>query len=266
MDVGLVSSGYIARFDATGSLDATFGTHGVVQSIGDSIIDMRTDEDSRVYALGSSSSLQRFKVDGSPDSTFSASSNVQTLNGPGSSWQSMRFSDSSHTSAYLIGGAVCSNGCDGAVTTAVIAKVTLAGGGGSVATTTVLDSSATTILSGQSVTFTATVAGTNPTGTVTFSDGSTTLATQNLSSGRASYSTSALSVGSHEISAAYSGDALNNTSTSSRLVETVNSITSPGSTGGGGGGSFALVDLCAILLLGFRRAHRGLRRSSTQLS
>ncbi|HYM96421.1 MAG TPA: Ig-like domain repeat protein, partial [Candidatus Sulfotelmatobacter sp.] len=59
---------------------------------------------------------------------------------------------------------------------------------------------------GDSVTFTATVtssAGT-PSGTVTFKEGSTILATVTLNgSGQATYTTSALSVGSHTISATY---------------------------------------------------------------
>ena len=58
---------------------------------------------------------------------------------------------------------------------------------------------------GDSVTFTATVTGTTgtPTGTVTFLDGSTTLGTATLDPGGiAAFSTSALAVGSHTISAA----------------------------------------------------------------
>ena len=88
-------------------------------------------------------------------------------------------------------------------------------------TTTTLSSSANPSTIGQSVTFTATVnvvapaAGT-PTGTVTFSDGSTTLATVALSSsGTASFSTSTLAVASHSITAVYSGDSNFNGSTGS---------------------------------------------------
>jgi hypothetical protein len=254
-----MSAGFVARLDATGTPDVTFGSTGVVQIMGDAIVDLRTDHSDRVYALGAGSHLLRLNSNGTRDPSFASSSDVQTLNGPGSRWESMQFADSSRSSVYLVGGAVCSTGCDNAATTAVIAKVALTGrGSGSVTTTTVLDSSATTIHSGQSVTFTATITGTNPTGTVTFSDGSTPLATQNLSSARASYSTSELAVGSHGISAAYNGDALNAASTSSPLMETVNATTSPGTTGVGGGGSFALLDLCAILVLGLCRALRRL--------
>jgi len=79
-------------------------------------------------------------------------------------------------------------------------------------TTTTLSSSANPATLNQSVTFTATVnvvapgAGT-PTGTVIFSDGTTTLTTVALSSaGIATFSTSTLAVKSHSITAAYSGD------------------------------------------------------------
>jgi hypothetical protein len=81
------------------------------------------------------------------------------------------------------------------------------------ATSTALGSSANPAVFGQTVTFTVTVAvvapgaGT-PTGTVTFRDGTTTVAsgvTLNAT-GQGTYSTGALAVGSHTISATYSGD------------------------------------------------------------
>jgi len=79
--------------------------------------------------------------------------------------------------------------------------------GASVAVT----SSANPAVRGANVTFTATVTaiGTSgtPSGTVTFSDGATTLGTQTLSGGVATFSTATLSGGSHTINAAYSGDA-----------------------------------------------------------
>jgi len=46
-----------------------------------------------------------------------------------------------------------------------------------------------------------------PTGTVTIKDGSTTLATLSVSDGAASFTTSSLAVGTHTLSATYSGDA-----------------------------------------------------------
>ena len=64
---------------------------------------------------------------------------------------------------------------------------------------------------GQSVTFTATVAGqgfkVTPTGTVTFLDGTTNLGTSSLNtSGEATLTTSTLTLGTHNITATYNGD------------------------------------------------------------
>jgi hypothetical protein len=79
-------------------------------------------------------------------------------------------------------------------------------------TTFSLTDSAASITFGQAETFTATVAASManrpaPTGTVSFYDGTTLLSAVPLSSGTTAYSTSALTTGSHSITAAYSGDA-----------------------------------------------------------
>jgi hypothetical protein len=93
------------------------------------------------------------------------------------------------------------------------------------ATTATLVASASAAVFGQTVTFTATVkaaAGT-PTGNVTFQDGSTTLGTGTLNgSGQATFTTSALSVASHTITASYAGNTSFNASTSGSLAEKVN--------------------------------------------
>jgi hypothetical protein len=69
--------------------------------------------------------------------------------------------------------------------------------------------SANPALVGSSITFNVTVASTSggptPTGTITFKDGSTVLATVTLTNGLASYTTSALTAAHHFITAAYSG-------------------------------------------------------------
>jgi len=75
---------------------------------------------------------------------------------------------------------------------------------------------------GSSVKFTATVTPSAATGTVTFKDGSTTLGTGTLSGGKATYTTSALTTGSHSMTAVYGGDSNYNGSTSSALTQTVN--------------------------------------------
>lgn len=91
-------------------------------------------------------------------------------------------------------------------------------------TTTTLSSSVNPSAVGQNVTFTARVSPSLATGTITFYDGSTSLGTAPLSSGTASLSTSALAAGNHSITAAYSGDANDNTSTSSVLTQTINNV------------------------------------------
>ncbi|MDH7795483.1 MULTISPECIES: Ig-like domain repeat protein [unclassified Beijerinckia] len=80
---------------------------------------------------------------------------------------------------------------------------------GPTATTTSLVANPTPSSSGQNVTFTATVTGNAPTGSVTFSDGATPLGTVALAGGSAALTTNTLSVGGHSISAAYSGNAQN---------------------------------------------------------
>ncbi len=95
-------------------------------------------------------------------------------------------------------------------------------------TTTVVTSSANPSTVGQSVSFTATVAGASgssgvPTGSVTFMDAGTTLGRGTLNAaGMATYSTSSLSIGSQSITAVYSGDSNFNGSTSAALTQMVN--------------------------------------------
>ena len=60
-----------------------------------------------------------------------------------------------------------------------------------------------------------------PTGSVTFMDGGSTLGTVSLSAGKASYSTSTLTTGSHSIGAVYNGTVNVSGSTSAPLVETL---------------------------------------------
>lgn len=92
-------------------------------------------------------------------------------------------------------------------------------------TSTALDSSANPSTESQSVIFTATVSaggGVTPTGTVKFMDGTTTLATSALNgSGIATSSPETLSVGTHSITAVYSGDANSDPSTSPVLSQVV---------------------------------------------
>jgi sugar lactone lactonase YvrE len=90
-------------------------------------------------------------------------------------------------------------------------------------TGTVLVSSLNPSVVGQAVTFTATVASAagTPTGTVTFNDGTTVLGTSSLSGGQASFSTSALSVGTHGITAVFTDGVEFSTSTSNAVAQVV---------------------------------------------
>jgi hypothetical protein len=93
---------------------------------------------------------------------------------------------------------------------------------------TSLSSSLNPSMFGQSVTFTATVKSSTtgtPTGTVTFKDGATTLASVALSGGVAKFTTSTLAVGTHSITAVYGGDATFVANTSAVLSQVVNTGT-----------------------------------------
>jgi hypothetical protein len=94
-------------------------------------------------------------------------------------------------------------------------------------TTTTLTSSVNPSVSGQLVTFAANVFANHPgsgtpAGTVTFMDGSTVLASLTLSNGRAAFSTTRLSVGSHNLQVLYSGSVHYVASSSAVLVQVVN--------------------------------------------
>ena len=101
---------------------------------------------------------------------------------------------------------------------------------------TALVSSLNPSAAGQSVTFTATVTGPSgstivPTGSVNFTDGTTTLGSGTLNgSGVAMYSTAAMPAGSNSMTAAYSGDSNFSGSTSNVVTQVVNTVVKLGST------------------------------------
>jgi uncharacterized repeat protein (TIGR03803 family) len=107
--------------------------------------------------------------------------------------------------------------CQGSTSSALNQKVNLA------TTTTVVASSLNPSFYGSAVTFTANITpqdGGALGGTVTFYDGTTVLGVEFVASGT-QYTTPTLAVGTHSITAVYSGDANNNGSTSPALTETV---------------------------------------------
>ena len=162
--------------------------------------------------------------------------------GTGTATGSVSFMDGTTSlgSAPLTGGTATFNTSALAVGSHTITAVygggaTFAGSTSTAAVTQVVDqASTTTTLAGspnpsslgQTVTFTATVAAVAPatgtaTGSVTFEDGTTTLGTAPLSGGTATFSTSSLTVGSHNITAVYAGDANFAASTSSPALPQV---------------------------------------------
>src|SRR5205807_185798 len=97
---------------------------------------------------------------------------------------------------------------------------------GPAATATVLASSIPTANAGQPITFTAAVSAIAPgagvpSGSVTFKDGSTVLATASLSNGAATFTTSTLAAGAHSITASYAASANYSASASSPLAQIV---------------------------------------------
>jgi len=90
----------------------------------------------------------------------------------------------------------------------------------------ILTSSGGSSTYGSSVTFTSTVTGSTPTGTVTFYDGASAIGTATLSGGQAMLTVTDLLVTTspHSITAVYSGDAHNVGATSSALSQTVTQL------------------------------------------
>jgi large repetitive protein len=105
----------------------------------------------------------------------------------------------------------------------------------SFATSTTVTSSPNPSNSGQSVAFTATVTSTNgtPSGSVTFADGATVLASSVAvnTGGQATFSTSTLSVGSHTITASFTGANGFGTSSGTSTPQVVQSVSNPGFPG-----------------------------------
>ncbi len=90
-----------------------------------------------------------------------------------------------------------------------------------------MTTTSSTVVYGRNVTFTATVTANRrgsgtPTGTVTYYEGTNVLGICTLNrSGKARFTTSALAVGRHSITAEYGGNTNDTTSTSRALTQTV---------------------------------------------
>jgi hypothetical protein len=125
----------------------------------------------------------------------------------------------SHSITAVYGGSAKFTGSTSAASTQTVNQAS---------TSTVVASSVNPSLVGQSVTFTATVSAKAPAsgiaaGTVTFKDGATTLGTGVLNaSGYTTFSTYALILGGHSITAVYGGSASFGASSSAAVSQTIN--------------------------------------------
>jgi hypothetical protein len=101
-------------------------------------------------------------------------------------------------------------------------------------TTVTFTASPTTAVAGQTVSLTANVAPTSgtssPTGTVTFQDGTTAIGSSPLAGASGALAVSTLSVGTHSLSAVYSGDAAHAASTSQPVTVIITAATPPPGT------------------------------------
>ncbi len=121
-----------------------------------------------------------------------------------------------HSISAVYGGDIIYGGSTSALLTQTVIKSTL---------TTTVASNNNPAVYGQSITFTGNAGSASATGTIAFKDGTNTLATQALTLGSATYSTSAFTPGDHSITTVYSGDSNYNSSTSAPLTQTVNKAT-----------------------------------------
>ena len=144
-----------------------------------------------------------------------------TLSGSVATFTSSAFSVASHSITAVYSGDASFIGSTAPVQTQTVNKAV---------TTTSTVSSPNPSSFGQAVTATATVVGSGATGTVSFFDGASLLGTSTLTSGVATFISSALGVASHSITAVYSGDASFNGSTAPVQTQTVNKAVTTTST------------------------------------
>ena len=147
------------------------------------------------------------------------------LNGTGNVRTALCTTNALGLGAHAIAAEYSGDATNGASQSAAITETVASG---SVGTTTGLSSSSNPSIVGASVTLTATVTGSAPTGSVAFADGGTPLAgctavtlTGSGNSREAACTTAALALGTHSIVATYAGDVANNGSASAPLSQTV---------------------------------------------
>jgi hypothetical protein len=188
------------------------------------------------------------KVYGTSDPTFSATcTGFASGEGPANLGGTLAFATSEPASGFAPGGtyAISPSGLTSSnyAITFVPGTLTVT----AATTSTTLSASTTSSVYGQSVTLTATVAAAAPSaatptgGTVTFMVDGTTLATAALSGGTASLVTTAITAGTHGLSAVYNGDGVDfSTSAASSLTgATITTFAGNGTAGYSGDGGAA---------------------------
>ncbi|MGD1090719.1 MAG: Ig-like domain repeat protein [Bryobacteraceae bacterium] len=138
------------------------------------------------------------------------------LSGGNASFATSRVAVGSHSITASYGGDTNDSGSTSRTLTQTVQTV------GKSSTSTTLTSSLNPSALRQTVTFTATVSPSSATGTVTFLYGTSTLGTSTVSGGKATFATCSLAAGTHSITASYSGDSNDNSSTSGAASQTVN--------------------------------------------
>jgi len=221
---GYFGGQFMARFNADGTPDLAFGASGEVVLRGiDFLSQIVADANDNLYLLGPQ--LFRITAGGLRDASFSSSTDAQTINGIGSRWSSMQFSDATKTHLYLVGGSFGTPSTN----IGLIEKVVLNAGPAIAPTLTTLTASADQ----TTLTLTVTVTGDNPTGGVLFSDGLGDFATRPLISGMASLQVVDFNPGTFNFVAYYGGDVANADSNSTAVQLTL----AQGNTGGTGTGT-----------------------------
>jgi hypothetical protein len=170
-------------------------------------------------------------VSGTPTGTVTFSSGSTNLGTGTLSGGTATFSTSSLAAGTYSITAVYGGDSNFAGSSSAAVSLTVSAAPTTIATTTTLTASATNSAAGSNLIFAAAVTPASgsgvPTGSVTFSDGTTQLGTGTLdSTGKATYSTSSLAVGTHSITAAYGGDTNYMKSASAPVSVTITAATS----------------------------------------
>jgi sugar lactone lactonase YvrE len=242
LGTGTVGSGGTATF-STSSL--TPGAHTIVATYGGSTDDSGSSSAAlteTIQQIGTATTLAADKNPVAAGATVNLTAAVAMVGGPGpvalsgkvnfsegsTVYGSVSVDNTGHAtlplSSLTAGSHSLVANYRGSTDYAPSSSAALVEGVNSTATSTALSSTATTTYAGAPASFTAAVTSSTgtPTGSVTFTDGSSNIGQGALNAqGVASFSTSTLSVGAHTLTATYGGDGSYNASTSTSLLHTI---------------------------------------------